>query len=328
MFIKILLMAYLNMAARVTVGDLVFPHINSYGVDESLKDSSDKATITLARNYKEIASVKDIKTIIKPGQPVVIESGYNGSFITEYKGYVSEGLTTDFPLEIKCDELYPLRKKNHTLSYRDIKLKELLALIAPQYKIECLDVNLGKCRFDNKSSYQVLEQIKNDYGFYSTVRDGILHVGFAYDFSASFTKEYKYIIGSNVKDYSKLKYETEKDFNTKVVVNVVMPDGKKKKFEFGSDNSDAVVKTETVTVMDDKTAKSKANAVYKMYTYDGYSGSLIAFGELPVHAGDHIIIVDKVRPEREGKYLCDKLNIDFNESGITKEIFLSYKLSS
>lgn len=326
--LSIIAMSYLNMHGKVTIGDLEFTSFNSFTIEESIKETSDKATVVLARNYKELMG-KPVLQHIKAGMPVTIECGYNNVLATEYSGYVKPGIPAgDFSLTIECDELYPLRQNNFILSYRSVTLKKLLQAVCPGYTIEGVDTDLGKIGINNKSTYQVLDYLKREYGFYSRVYGKTLHCGFAFDFSPTNTKKHDYTIGENVKDFSSLKFETDRDFNTRVELHIRQSNGKKEIYKFGSDADDATVRRETSAFMGSSDAKRKAEALFHQYTYDGYSGSITGFGIPRVHAGDSIQIINQVHPERQGTYLVEKETIRYEDAAIERESNISFKLAS
>lgn len=315
------------MNARITIGDLEFTSFNSFRIEESIKETSDKASIVLARNYKGLLG-KPILKNIEAGMPVTIEAGYDNDLQKEFTGFVKAGIPAgDFPLTIECDELYPLKQTNFILSYRSVTLKNLLEKVCPGYKIECVATDLGKIAINNKSAFQVLDYLKKEYGFYSRIYDNTLHCGFAFDFSPSFTKRHDYTFGSNVKDYSKLKFETDRAFNTRVEIHVRQKNGKKVIYKYGSDNSDAAVRKEESAFMTSDDAKNKAKALFRKYTYEGYTGTVVGFGKPLVHAGDSIRIINPVHPEREGTYLTEKTIISYDDASLQRESHISYKLA-
>lgn len=322
------LMSYLNMQGKITIGDLVFTSFNSFGINESIVETSDQATITLARNYKELRN-KSVMQQIKAGMPVTIEAGYDNELAVEFTGYVKPPIPAgDFPVIIKCDELYPLRQNNFSLSYRNVTLKNLLGTICPGYTIEGVDTDLGKIRINNQSTVQIINYLKKEYGFYTRIYGKVLHCGFAFDFSPNNTKRHDYTFGQNVKDYSDLKFETDRAYNTRVEVYVRQPDGKKKVYKFGSEDSEATVRREELPNMAAGTAEKKAQAIFHQYTYDGYTGSVIGFGIPRVHAGDSIKIINPVYPDREGIYLVEKTEINYEEAKLERVNHISHKLAS
>ncbi len=326
MKILIIVMAYLNMFARISIGDFVFPHPISFEVNESVDDTSDKASIVLARNYQQLAG-KSVRDNIKAGMPVLIECGYNGEYNQEFSGYVKHGISAaDYPLTVECDELWPLRQKNFVLSYRDISLLDMLGTIMPGYEIVCPKTMLGKLSINNVNAVKVLSTLKEQYGFYSSIRGNTLYVGWAYDFRPGVTETHQYTIGENVKDTSKLVYQTEREFNTRVEININGTDGKKKTYKYGSEEAGVAVKSYTAPSMDAATAEAKAKAIFVQHTYDGFSGSIVGYANPLVHAGDAVEIINPTTPDRQGTYLVEKVSLKYDEAMIERESFISYQL--
>lgn len=338
-------MSYLNLNVKATIGDIYFNSINSFTIEQSVDNTSDIAKITLARNYKELQD-KKVLDYIKAGAPVKIECGYNGILETEFTGFVKPNIGADYPIEIECDELFFLRQNNHIFSERSMTLKQLLQRIAPTYKIEALDVQLGKVRFSNESTVQILEKLKKDWGFFSRIHNKVLHVGFVFDFKPSFTQRHTYTIGQNVKDYSKLKFSTDTDFKTQVKVKVHQPNGKVEEIVYGMKDINGTMQAVKIGGKDDKVrdeqgsiktydvshiataeAEQMAKAQLKRIIYSGYRGSIDGFCNPRTKAGDSLQIIDVAKPEREGTYLIEKVVVKYEEAHIERENFISYKVS-
>lgn len=326
-------MAYLNLVAIITIGQVKFQDINSFEIEQSITELSDNATITIPRNY-QLLNGKPVKDYINVGDKVVIEAGYEetGTSI-EYSGYVKE-ISADVPLVIICDEVYPFRKTNLVKSYKSVSLRQLAedvvdgikAFNGQSYVVECPDVQLGKYIIDNASSFQVLTKLKQDFGFFTRINNNILHIGFAYDWQPNFTKRHVYNMQENVKSKSSLKFKAVDDFNTQVKVTIKYPDGHTEIVTAGSDEDDAAVKSITTGAMSKDEATKLANARLKQYTYNGYTGSITGFGIPKVMAGDSIDIKDTEYPERVGAYLVEKVRVSYSESGIERESTISFKV--
>ncbi len=322
-------MSYLNMNARVTISndekEIVIPQINSFSVTQDIKQLSDTATITLARNYKEFAS-GDILSHLKAGMNVKIEAGYNGNYHKEFTGFVKPGIDTEFPLVLQCDELFKLRQRNITHQWNNLTLRELLEFIMPSYKAECPTTNLGKMVISNQSPVHVLDELKKRFGFYSQIEDNSIYVGWAYDFKPSFTKEHTYELGKTAKDGKGLKYRTEADMNIRVK-SVLIVNGKKKVLTAGSDSKDA--KEEQIPVnehLSETEVQKILRSQFQQRIYEGYIGEIIGFGVPRTRAGDSCLILNDKYPERDGSYLIEKVVTDYEESHIERKNSLSFKI--
>lgn len=321
-------MAYLNMMAEVTIGDIVLPHINSFKIAESVKEVSDTASITIAKNYKQLNGNPVLK-YIRAGLPVEIKCGYaeTGELVTEFTGYVKPGISAEWPVIIECDELYLLRQGHVSISERQITLSDLLHRIAPAYTIECPDAQLGKMLVSKASPFKILTDIKKRFGFYSSIHGNILHVGYATDYRPSFTQNHVYTIGKNVKDAKGLKYVTDKDFNIRVESCIIV-NGKKKILHSGSDSKDAtVIKEDLGQMRSEHEVQKNLNDLYSQRVYEGYTGNIVGFGYPRTHAGDSLRIINPLMPEREGNYFIEKVEIDYDVAHINRTNTLSFKLS-
>ncbi len=323
------IMSYLNMQARVTISneskEIVIPHINSFSITQDVKQISDTATVTLARNYKELAS-GNILNHIQSGMNITIEAGYNGKLFKEFSGYIKPGTNTEFPLVLQCDELFNLRQRNINVEFKQVSLRQLLTKIMLGYKIECPDTNLGKMIISNQSPLHVLNELKKRFGFYSQIDDNTIYVGWAYDFKPSFTKEHTYELGKTAKDGKGLQYRTEDDMNIRVK-SVLIVNGKKKVLTAGSDSSDA--KEEQIPVnenLSETEVQKILQAQLQQRIYEGYVGDIIGFGVPHTRAGDSCRIINDKYPERDGTYLIEKVVIDYAEAHIERKNSLSFKI--
>jgi hypothetical protein len=326
-------MAYLNMIAVISIGQVQFNDINSFKIEQSITEISDNATIVIPRNYAKLKGVP-VKDLINVGDEVIIEAGYEetGTAI-EFTGYVKE-ISSDIPIEITCDEVYPFRKSNLVKSYKTVTLRQLLEDVVSgiksfngdTYKVECPDVNLGKYLIDNASAFQVLSKLKQDFGFYSRIYGNVLHVGLAYDWKPSYTKKHTYRLQENVKNKSNLKFKAVSDFNTQVKVTIKHPNGTTETVTAGSLEEDAAVKTITTGAMTKADAEKLAKSRLKQYTYNGYTGSITGFGIPRVNAGDSIEITDQESWDRTGTYLVEKVGISYSDSGFERESTISFKV--
>jgi hypothetical protein len=330
---SIFIMAYLNLSAIISIGLVKFNDINSFSIEQSITELSDTATITLPRNYK-LLNDKPVKDYINVGDKVIIEAGYEETGISnEYSGYVKE-ISSDVPLVIVCDEVYPFRKSNILKNYPAVSLRQLLedtvkgiiSFDGKPYMIECPDVQLGKYNINNATAFNVLTKLKTDFGFYTKIVGNLLHVGFAYDWSPSFTMKHKYVMQKNVKDRSSLKFKSVDDFNTRVTITIKHPDGNTETVSTGSTDDAAAVKSITVGKMSKVDAEKIAKARLKQYTYSGYTGSIKGFGIPKVQAGDSIEITDDEFEERNGIYLVEKVKVDYSGTGISRDCSISYKI--
>jgi hypothetical protein len=340
--ILFIMMLYLNMTAKATLGGVILKNVSQFEVSESIMEMSNTAKITIPRGYKlknqEGWSILDF---ISVGDKVTIDAGYYRNDLTdvgrEFTGYIRE-IESDIPLVIHCDdETYPLRQNNLVKSYQDkaTKLKQVLADIVPKtMAFECPDVNVGRFHIDNESSFQVLQRIKNDYGLYSSLQNGILRVHLRDIVKGSDIKQvHTYVLnpitsaGSLVKK-NELKFKRKEDYKLHVKVTSVLPSGKKITVDVGNkDKGASLIQFTYPGQYTEKQLRAIATGIYNNRCYDGYSGTITGFGLPRTHAGDALVIEDKVELDRNGKYLIEKVEITYNESsGFTRKNTLSYRI--
>ena len=320
------MLAYLNMASRVTLGNVQLNNISGYEINENILEMSNVASITIPRNYKKLAD-KPILDVIKVGDKVKIEGGYNGLFGIEFTGYIKE-IESDLPLIIHCeDETYVLRQTSFIKSYKSATLKQVLTDIIPQsITWEAPDTHIGKYQIDRASAHDVLNDLMKRYGLYSRLNNGHLKVGLAYDFAGR-SSVHVYTIGVDVKK-NELKYKRKDDFKIRFKATATSPNGKKVHVTVGSMDLDASERTLNFAgPMTEAELKEKARAIMAKLVYDGYTGTITGFGMPRTRAGDALEIRDKLEPERAGKYLIEKVDIIYNESeGYKRVNTLSYKI--
>ena len=137
---------FLNINLRVTIADNIkFNVVESIRIENSTEKFTDTAKIVLPREFKQAVkngdrfSIADKKLldVIKIGDSITIEAGYNGEYHTEFVGYITK-IGAEAPIEIECeDEMYKLKKAQPIKKlYSAVDLKVLLRDIAPGYEIE------------------------------------------------------------------------------------------------------------------------------------------------------------------------------------------------
>ncbi|MBS2100711.1 hypothetical protein [Carboxylicivirga linearis] len=321
---------YYEPNARITVGNVVFNNVNQVEITESVKELGDKATVVLPRNYRKLAG-KGVLEYIKASDPVTIELGFDGDYFHEFSGFLGE-IESSAPLILHVDDsFYPLKRNNFTKAWESITLRHLLEYIAPDYTIVCPDVNLGTFQISGASSYRVLRELQQQYGFYSYIKGTTLHCQFAYDVRGTgntftYTLNDSNQLRMNVKK-NNLKYHRAEDVKVRIKAISNQRNGKKLKYEVGDESNEASLRTLNFGPLSIDELKEIANKWYNKLSFDGYSGSIIGFAYPRTHAGDTLKIVDDQEPEREGKYLVEKTIIRYGlSSGYERENTLSFKV--
>ncbi len=322
-----MIIPYLNQVSQISIGKLTFKNVNNIEIKQSVNELSDTAVITLPRFFKKLNDKYPLD-YIKYGDKVVINFGYKEFGIEkQYEGFVRY-IGSDAPIVITCDQLYPLRQNNFVASFKTATLRQILTTITKGTmikKVECPDVNLGKYLINNSSTYQVLEKIKEEFGFFVRVYGTVLHVGWAWDWRPGYSKKHIYHFQKNVKDPNGLTYQRKDAFNVRVRVKVRNAKGKASYVEVGSKEKNATVYTIDYAASSEKVAKQIADSRLKKSVYDGYVGNIKGFGYPIVNAGDSIEIINNREPYRQGTYLVESVSKEYGD-GITMTNDLAFKI--
>ncbi|WP_165020136.1 hypothetical protein [Dysgonomonas sp. ZJ279] len=332
------MLLFMNMTAQVQLGNVSLKNVSSFEIDENILEMSNTAKIVIPRNYAKLKD-KAILEQIHAGDKVTLDVGYDGDYKREFTGYIRE-IESDIPLVIHCDdETYPLRQTNFIKSYKDATLKQVLADIIPSdIKYDCPDVRIGKYQIDNASAFAVLQDLMKHYGLYSSLQEGKIKVGLAYDFAEN-TATHIYTINAPAdRPYQKnvrkndLKFKRKEDFKVryKAIAHNGKIKGKTKNTVVivGNKEKDASERTLNFAgPMTEAELRERANAVMAKTVYDGYTGDITGFGLPRTHAGDSLELRDSLEPERAGRYLIEKVNISYSSSsGFSRKNTLSYKV--
>lgn len=78
---------------------------------------------------------------------------------------------------------------------------------------------------------------------------------------------------------------------------------------------------------DTKKLKEWAIKQFKDYKQNGIDGNLTLFGDLDIHTGDQVELIDNRHPNRNGVYLVDKVNTTFGVDGYRQTITIPYRIS-
>lgn len=334
---KFLIMAslYFNMACSITVGEVQMDVCNSVKISQSIKQLSDTAEIVLPRNFanSQVAGKvdslerKNILDFIKVNDPVKIDLGYDDDVETEFEGYVTQ-VGSDIPLLIKCeDEMWMLKKSTFNKTFKKVKLSELLLFIAPGYTYEIIDdIDLGKFIIQKASAYETLEALRKDYLLHSYFKGKTLVVGFPANLNPEVKHQYN--LSRNIRDASSLEFLRKDDVKLQIKAISNNSDGTKTIETVGETGG----ATRTLNFANKSANDLKLLAEQNLATlsFDGFQGSLSAFGIPRVKAGEAVALTDPnfENSEREGDYLIEGVEKTFNKNdGFKNEVKLSLKIS-
>ena len=333
---------YFNICLKVTIDDnVIITVVESINIQSSTENITDKATVTLPREYKN-AVIKDtskgntlagmpILNFMKVGSKIKIEAGYDDIYQTEFLGYITK-VCANIPLVIECeDESWILKKtEKFNKTFSNTTIREVLRFIAPNYSIETFSEErpIGKISIENSTAYEVLMQLKEKYFVRSFFRDGVLCAGLPYNLKHY--KTHQFNLNRNVRKGSDLSYETKEDRKFWIkAISKQKGTSKEITYEFGDKGGDVKNITCPLNLSKDE-LKKYAEDWYNSFTYDGYSGSFSSWAIPQTRAGDSADLKDPnyIDGHRDGVFYITEVTVDINGSdGFKRTNKISKKLS-
>lgn len=329
---------YYNIDVRITIANKIqFNVVKSIRIENTIEKFSDTAKIELPREFKNakkqngrlsIAN-KNLLEIIKVGDTIKIEAGYNGDLKTEFEGYITE-IGAEIPLLIECeDEMYKLKQMPQiSKTFALVTLKELIQFIAPNYTIEAIDMPLGKFMVENANPYKIIEELKQQYGVRCYFDGKVLKAGLSIDFKPQ--QKHQFVFGRNIRKSSALKYLTKEQRDRYYkAVSIQKRTSKKITFEYG--NVDAEHRSLHLPCnLSIHQVKTETKKIYHNYVFDGYEGSIDSWAIPKTKAGDSAEIID---PNYNDKHRDMQLFIESvittidGSNGIKRQNKLSFKIN-
>ncbi|TGE23557.1 hypothetical protein [Hymenobacter metallicola] len=320
----------LRLTCQLTIGRFTLDFVNDIQIESTWQQLTDTCSIRLPRKALVLGG-QLLPDVLKVGERVEVKYGYDGVLRTEFVGYIV-GVKTGPPAEIQCeDEMYLLKRKPITHSWRSVSLQGLLEYIRSQaglsFGIETLGAaNLGKFTINQATGAQALDALRKDYGIRSFFRAGVLIAGDPYKAVAQ-APRHLLTFSRNVIS-NDLQYVRAQDVRIKVRA-ISHIEGKKKGRkrivkEFG-DLLDGELRTLNFVGVAEADLEARAKAELARLRFDGYRGTLTTFGAPYVEHGDVVVIQDPDYPEREGAYAVDKVVKSFGVGGSRRVITLGPK---
>lgn len=313
---------------HITIGNLFFDFIMDGEIDTSWKNLTDRAELKLPRNISIFSKPELlIQEIIKKGDKVKIELGYDGNLQTEFIGYVSE-VQIGIPIVLQCeDSTYLLKQHKVSNSWRNATLEDIIKDIVPagmQYKVA--DFKIGAYYAKNATAAIVLKDLQTRYAMKPFFRDEVLYVGFAYPTDKWKAVKYDFSINAKAKN-KKLKYTAAGDEKFHVKGISINSKGEKTIVEVGDPSG--AERTLHYYNVDEATLRTNTENDYKKLQYEGFRGSFHAFAIPFAQHGDIAFLKDEFYPENKGAYFVDRVKTTFGfKVGIDREVFLGPRASN
>lgn len=316
----------LAMNARITFPEfngrreIILDKVSSVEIESSFKLLTDRAVIKLPRNVKLFDKTK-VREVFRRSAPVIIELGYNGEYVKEFEGYITQ-VSASIPIEITCeDEMYKLKQLPVNISFKTVTLKKLLETIAPNYSIDALEgAVLGGIRFPNTNAAAVLDKLSKDpYNLYSYMKEKQLVCGKYYSDDSEEETVNFHLERSTVSN--ELNYKNAEDIILKIKGVSVLSNGSKVTAETGEDGGDEYQLT-YYNIEDKAEVQKMVEKDYETKKRGGLDGSFTSFGVPSVRHGLKVNLTSSLYPERTGTYYVESVKKNFSKSKYRQDITL------
>ncbi len=321
----------LRLTSHITIGALELDFVTDVAIESSWKDLTDTCTLRIPRKVLVLGR-QLLPDVVQVGDRVEVRYGYDGQLRTEFTGYVV-GVKTGPPAEIQCeDDMWLLKRKPMTQSWRSVTLQALLEYVRAQhglsFPIQVLGAtDLGKFTISQATGAQVLDALRKDYSIRCFFREGTLVAGDPYKARAT-APHHKIAMQGNVVGHD-LQYVRARDVRLKVRCISHIEGAKKGRKrivkEFG-DLLDGELRTLNFVGVPESELIARGKAELARLRFDGYRGGITTFGIPLVEHGDVVTIQDADYPEREGDFAVDKVSKSFGTGGSRRAITLGPKV--
>lgn len=317
------------LCSEIRIGNVSFKSVHDVRIKRSIYSLAATAIVkvpvtAVLKHAGEPPTHIETAQAIKVGDKVELKLGYDGSFDTEFTGYIKR-LNYKVPLEIECeDEYYQTRQVNCVFSKKETSLKDCLTTVLPKIEIaNCADLTLKNFVINNKPGSWVLGYLKKEYGL-AVFFDfkGKLYAGKAHDVQG---ERVKYRLRYNVIKDDDLKYQLAQDVKLKVKAMCYYKDGTKIEGEIGEEGGE----TKTLYYYDVKDAKELkllAQEELKRYSFDGYRGKIETFLIPFAVPGMVAELDDPIYQERSGSYYIESTEVTFGTSGARRKVEIGIKV--
>lgn len=309
---------------------LVFNYVTNGMVDSSWQNLTDTCELTFAKRifYKG----EKLQNLLSAGDKVLVRIGYDDDTTEEFAGYLVR-FNARIPLTLFFeDNMYLLKKGEITKSFgTNAKLKTVIDHIVSYYNsnfnagINSIveDADLGAFTVKDLTGAKILEKIKSTYGLYAYFRGNTLYAGFAYQIKESSSTTVRYQFQKNIV-YDNLEYRQSADAKIRVKAISLQKDNKKV-IAFSGEDKGGTHTLHLPIGLNQQAVQQQADAEAKRLKFDGYRGSLVGFYKPVVRHGDVCEVIDPEWPEREGRFLVDRVVTQFGVNGIRRIVYPGLK---
>ena len=299
----------------ITIGNLEFDFVNSIEVDSSWMDLTDTCELKLPSNLK--LNKNTLKDLIKKGDQVLVQVGYDNALQTVFEGYLTD-IKPSTPIELRCEDLmWKIKQTRVNRNFPGGKLIDFLQEVLPGIEIDSFDIEISSFRASNISGAKLLDSIKGEFGLQCFIRNNQLVVGKRYD--PDNASEHVFKIDFNMVS-DDLEYRAKEDVRLLVKAISNNEDGTKTEIELGDPDGDQ--NTLNFYNLSKEELRKLATRELDRLKYDGWRGSFVAFGEPIVKHGDIATLIHEDQSDKTGQYYIDGAVTSSGVNGLRQTIKL------
>lgn len=325
------------LSHKIVIGGRIYNGVSEVKIKRSITSVSGTAVVSLPTSAvlkQTDGSSRNVLTaqMIKRGDKITIDLGYNGKLYREFTGYVTR-VNYSQPIEVECeDAVFLLRSKKIKKSYKnttlDAVLKDIFEGTGVKYDTGGLTIKIEKLLLASDAGGEVPREdafsfVLDRYGLvaYSNT-DETMFVGLR---QGKRDKTVKYKLGWNTIKDNELKYHSSEDMKVKIKAVYINKLGARTEVEVGDDDGSA--RTIFLSDVADKAQMKKlAENELSKYKFDGYAGKVTAFLQPFAEPADVIEIKDDNYAQRSGNYYCEGVEVTFGKGGARRIIELGAKV--
>lgn len=316
-----------RLTSKITISDFVFFGVVEIECESTWDTLTDICTVTIPRklSFEGKDIVAGDSPIFKRGDAIKVELGYEDDNQVVFEGFI-RSIVIKTPMIIHCEDgAFLLKKDSKTVSYKSVKLQQLLKDILPSgLKWEATDQPLGQFRVQRATAAEILEHLRTEYHIRSFFKGSTLFVGLAYPPNAT-TKQHYFEFQRNIIE-DELEYRSKEQTDIKVKAISILPDNTRLEVEVGA--ADGELRTFNYYNIESEDAlRLMAESEIERLRIDGFRGSLTVFGQPYVQHGDAVQLVDN-KLDRKGIYLVKQVDTTFGVDGYRQTIHLDRKESN
>ena len=330
---------YFYLSSEIKIGNKTMRGVNDLTITENIHEYANKCNIkippsvVLKRTDGTTQPSVQTASQFKKGENVTVKLGYSGQLRQEFVGFVTR-INKTTPVEIECEGYsYLLRKKkNIKKSWKLTDLKAVLEFVVDGTGIKLHhaipEIPLKNLSIYNASGTEVLDYLLDLLKGTCTAFfiDDVLFFGLTYTDITEQTVKYQE--GVNVISADSLKYHQQEDVKVQIEFKHKSNDGIEKAPPQKAGVAGGIVRTETVSAVDDTAWLDKmAKAKLAQETFDGYEGEITAFLEPYCRTGYRASYKSKKYAEKDGNYFIEGITINFGLGGARRIPQLGLKLS-